>query len=127
VERTPRPTSHTGGLGPPRRLASIPLTGVADAGSRSARTRVRCQRRGPRRLTAVRANTCESEFWPHDVQDPAIQARTQTALTGRADGKRRIRPASEAVLSQVGILKSPVATAGADAAVKILKRSTQRG
>jgi carboxymethylenebutenolidase len=31
------------------------------------------------------------------------------------------------VLSQLGILKSPVATAGAEAAVKILKRSTQHG
>ena len=31
------------------------------------------------------------------------------------------------VLSQLGILKSPVAKAGAEAAVKMLKRSTQRG
>jgi hypothetical protein len=31
------------------------------------------------------------------------------------------------VPSQLGILNSPVATAGAGAAVKLLKRSTQRG
>ena len=31
------------------------------------------------------------------------------------------------VLSQLGILNSPVVTAGAGAAVKLLKRSTQRG
>jgi hypothetical protein len=31
------------------------------------------------------------------------------------------------VLSQLGILNSPVATAGAETAVELLKRSTQRG
>jgi hypothetical protein len=29
-------------------------------------------RRENRRLTMVRASTCESAFWAHDVQDPAI-------------------------------------------------------